>query len=153
MKIRGGGPKTAEEQEGWGDHFLPHKFIKRSFECWAMSTKQLLDASRGCWWRTPGTQKGSPISSKGGEVKVKLLSQVWLCDPMDCSLPGSSIHENFQARVLEWVDISFSKRSSPSRDWTWVSLIVGRRFTIWATREVPKGGRIKYKRWKLRQKI
>ena len=39
-----------------------------------------------------------------------------LCDPMDCSPPGSSIHGIFQARVLEWVDISFSRGSSPTRD-------------------------------------
>ena len=38
---------------------------------------------------------------------VKLLSRVRLCDPVDCSLPGSSIHGIFQARVLEWVAISF----------------------------------------------
>ena len=55
---------------------------------------------------------------------------------MDCSLPGSSIHGIFQARTLEWVAISFSRRSFPPRDWTWVSHIVGRRFTIWATKEV-----------------
>ena len=61
-----------------------------------------------------------------------------LCDPMDCSLPGSSIHGIFQARVLEWIAISFSRRSSRSRDWTWVSRIVGRCFTDWATREVHK---------------
>ena len=59
-----------------------------------------------------------------------------LCDPMDCSLPGSSIHGIFQARILEWVAISFSRRSSRPRDWTQVSHIVGRRFTVWATREV-----------------
>ena len=35
-----------------------------------------------------------------------------LCDPMDCSLPGSSIHGIFQAKVLEWVAISFSRGSS-----------------------------------------
>ena len=35
-----------------------------------------------------------------------------LCDPMDCSLPGSSIHGIFQARILEWVAISFSRRPS-----------------------------------------
>ena len=58
-----------------------------------------------------------------------------LCDPKDCSLPGSSIHGVFQARVLEWVAISFSRRSSLPGDWTWVSQIAGRRFTIWATRE------------------
>ena len=41
-------------------------------------------------------------------VKVKLLSHVRLCDPMDCSLPGCSVHGIFQARVLEWVAIAFS---------------------------------------------
>ena len=55
---------------------------------------------------------------------------------MDCSLPGSSSYGIFQARILEWVAISFSRRSSWPRDWTLVSSIVGRHFTIWATREV-----------------
>ena len=55
---------------------------------------------------------------------------------MDCSLPHSSVRGIFQARVLEWGAISFSRGSSRPRDWTQVSRIVGRRFTIWATREV-----------------
>ena len=59
-----------------------------------------------------------------------------LCDPMDCSLSGSSLHGIFQAIVLEWIAISFSRRSSRPRDQTRVSRIVDRRFTIWATREV-----------------
>ena len=58
-----------------------------------------------------------------------------LFDPIDRSLPGSSIHGIFQARVLEWVAISFSREYSQPRDQTWVSCIVGRRFTVWATRE------------------
>ena len=53
-----------------------------------------------------------------------------LCDPMDCSLPDSSVHGIFQARVLEWGAISFSRGSSQPRDRTWVSHIVGRRFTV-----------------------
>ena len=61
-------------------------------------------------------------------------SYLTLCDPMDCSLPGSTIHGIFQARILEWVAIPFSRRSSQPRDWTQVSHIVGRRFTICATR-------------------
>ena len=40
---------------------------------------------------------------------------------------------DFQARILKWVAIAFSKVSSWSRDWTWVSFIAGRFFTIWAT--------------------
>ena len=58
-----------------------------------------------------------------------------LCDPMDGSLPGS-IHGIFQARILEWVAISFSIGSSWPRDRTWVSHIAGRCFTVWATRKV-----------------
>ena len=60
---------------------------------------------------------------------------------MACSLPGFSVHGIFQARILEWVTISFSRRSSQLRDWTWVSHIVGKRFTVWATREVLSGHR------------
>jgi len=59
-----------------------------------------------------------------------------LCDSMDCSLSHSSIHGIFQARVLEWVSISFSRGSSWPRDQTQISCIVGRCFTVWATREV-----------------
>ena len=58
-----------------------------------------------------------------------------LSDPLICNLPGSSFHGIFQARILEWVVISFSRRSFQPRDWAWVSRIVGRCFTIWATRE------------------
>ena len=54
-----------------------------------------------------------------------------LCHPMDCSLPGTSIHGILQARLLEWVAIAFSRGSSQPRDGTRVSYIVGRRFTIW----------------------
>ena len=54
---------------------------------------------------------------------------------MDYSLPGSSIHGIFQAEVLEWVAISFSRGSSRSRDLTGVSRIVDKRVTVWATRE------------------
>ena len=51
------------------------------------------------------------------------------CDPMDCSPPGSSVHGITQARLLEWVPISFSKGSSRPRDQTWVSSTAGRLFT------------------------
>ena len=59
--------------------------------------------------------------------KVTSLSRVRLCDPMDCSLPHSSVHGIFQARVLEWVVISFSRGSSRPRNRTQVSRIAGRR--------------------------
>ena len=52
-----------------------------------------------------------------------------LCKPMDYSPPGSSVHGIFQARILEWVAISFSKESSQIRDWTHISCIAGEFFT------------------------
>ena len=55
---------------------------------------------------------------------------------MDSSQPDSSVHGIFQARIMEWVAISFSRGSSRPRDQTQVSHIVGRHFTVWATREV-----------------
>ena len=58
-----------------------------------------------------------------------------LCNPVDCSLPGSSVHGILQARILEWVAISFSRGSSRPRDGTQVSRIGGRCFNLWATGE------------------
>ena len=66
---------------------------------------------------------------------AQLLSRVWLCDPMDCSPPDSSVYGILQARILEWVAISFSRGSSQPRDQTQVSSVAGRFFTVWATRE------------------
>jgi len=53
-----------------------------------------------------------------------------LCDPMDCSPPGFSVHKILQARILKWVAIPFSRGSSRPRDRTWVSCITGRFFSI-----------------------
>ena len=57
-----------------------------------------------------------------------------LCNHVNCGLPVSSVHGILQARILEWVAISFSSGSSRPRGWTQVSHIAGRFFTIWATR-------------------
>ena len=105
--------------------------------------------------RSGTTKKKKKRLKKESEVSQSCPA---LCYPLDCSPPGSSIHRIFQARVqewvaicslpgfpvhgiflarvLEWVTISFSRGSSRPRDWTQVSRIVGRCFTIWATREV-----------------
>ena len=61
-----------------------------------------------------------------------------LCNPTDCSPPGSSVHGIFQAWILEWVAISFSRGSSQPRDWTEVSHIAGRCFNLCTTREALK---------------
>jgi len=55
-----------------------------------------------------------------------------LCDLMDCSLPGSSVHGIFQASILQWVAISSSRGASWPRIWTCVSCIAGRFLTTWA---------------------
>ena len=76
---------------------------------------------------------------------IYLLSCVWQLrvvaaktsksDPMDCSPPGSSVHGISQAKILEWVAISFSRRWSLSRDWT-LDFCIGRQVLYrWATRE------------------
>ena len=66
-------------------------------------------------------------------MKVKVLvakSHPTLWDPMDYSPPGSSVRGILQARILEWVAMSFSRRSSQPRDRTQVSCFAGRFFTI-----------------------
>ena len=67
-------------------------------------------------------------------VMSNLVTQLYLilCNPIDCSPPGSSLHRIFQARILEWVAISFFSRSSPHRDGicvSCVSCIASRFFT------------------------
>ena len=57
-------------------------------------------------------------------ISVGAQSCLTLCDPMECSPPGSSVHGIFQARILEWVAISFSSSSSQIRDRTHVSCLL-----------------------------
>ena len=84
--------------------------------------------------------KGQLRKGREGIMPVKVLvAQLCLirCDPMDCSPPGSSVGGILQARILEWVVIPFSGGSSRPGDGTWVCCIVGRFFTVWATRGAP----------------
>ena len=80
----------------------------------------------------PVVMYGCELDHKESWKKESTVAQSWptLCNPMDCSLPASSIHRIFQARVLKWVAISFSRGSSRSRDWTWVSCIAGRFYHL-----------------------
>ena len=63
-----------------------------------------------------------------------------LCNLMDCSPPGSSVHRIFQARILEWVSISSSKRSPDPGIELMSPALADRFFTCWTTREVPLSG-------------
>ena len=72
-------------------------------------------------------------------LKVKVAQSCpTLCDPIDCSPQGSSVHGILQARILEWVAVPFSKGSSQPRDWIHVSHTAGRFFIVWATSEAPE---------------
>ena len=87
--------------------------------------------SRPCPFRSSGM---FPPQLQGAVVVV-LVTQLspTLCDPMDYSPPGSSVHGIFQARILGWVAIAFSRGSSQLRVWTQVSCFSGRFCVIWAT--------------------
>ena len=83
-----------------------------------------------------------PTACEKGEVytfwkwKVKVLftqSCLSLCDPIDYSPLDSSVHGIFQTRILEWIDISFSKGSSWPRNWTHVFCIGRKILYHWAT--------------------
>ena len=71
-------------------------------------------------------------------VTKPCLTLLFFFHPKGCSLPGSSVHGISQARILEWLAISFSRWSSRPKDRTWVSCIAGRFFMIWATGEAPR---------------
>ena len=79
------------------------------------------------WTSNGGYKKKKSSSSSFRELKMTLgsvaQSHPTLCGPMDCSLPGSSIHGIFQARMLAWVAISFSRGCSRPRDRMHISCV------------------------------
>ena len=95
------------------------------------------------WSESPSVVSNTLWPHGPWHLTLKSLSRVQLCNSTDCSLPGSSIHGTFQARVLEWIAISFSRRSYRPRDQTQVSHIVGRHFTVWVTVHGILGARIR----------
>ena len=68
-------------------------------------------------------RKAMPKTAQSESESEVAQSCPTLCNPMDCSLSGSSVHGIFQARVLEWIAISFSRGSSQPRNRTWVSAL------------------------------
>ena len=115
-----------------------------------LSPSQVLNSKeRGFQWEPHlSTRKGilRTVEGEGGfslqtcsPMKVKVLviqSCLTLCNPMDCSLSGPSVHGILQPRTLEWVAMPFSSGSSWPRDQTQVSCIADRFFTVWATRDI-----------------
>ena len=95
-----------------------------------------------CQFSFQSQRKAMPKNAQSESEVSQSCSTLW--DPMDCSLWGFSIHGVFHTRVLEWVAISFYRGYSWLRARTQVPHIVGRRFTVWATREVcnPTPGHI-----------
>ena len=87
-------------------------------------------------WSFPSSPFRAQLNNQGAFTFHVLDTQLCLtlCDPMDGSLPSSSVHGIFQARILEWFSISFSRGSSWPRDWTQVSCIAGKFLIDWATR-------------------
>ena len=70
------------------------------------------------------------INKAGINIHVQVFSRVGLCNPMDCSPPGSSVHRILQARILKLVAILFSRGFSKSRAQAQVYCIAGRFFTL-----------------------
>ena len=108
-------------------HHKLHPAIRRELPTFSFSLR---------WNSLDSTSNAPTFKISTWEMKVKVTQSCpTLCDPMDCSLPGSSVCGILPARILEWVAMPFSRESFHPRDWTQVSCIAGRFFTIWATRE------------------
>ena len=128
----------------WAKHSLPSLFYMRGilfyFTC--LGSRKLLN-----WWAlsrccpNPLMLWMAFIHSDAYWTSMLSAQLLGVSEPMNCSLPGSSIHVIFQARILEWVAISFSGGSSPLRDWTHVFCIScpGRRVLYhWVIWEAPR---------------
>ena len=103
--------------------------------CWHIDCSTFTASSLMIWKSSTGIPSPPLALFMSEWVSEVAQSCPTLCNPMDCSLPSSSVHGVFQAIVLEWIAISLSSGSSQPRDRTRVSGIVDRRFTVWATRE------------------
>ena len=106
-----------------------HAYIEQSFLCYTVGSSWLL-------LFLFLNQHGRPCMQV--HMLLQLLSRfscVWLCSPLDCNPPGSSVHGILQARILEWVAMPSSRGPFPLRDRALVSCIVGRFFTTEAARK------------------
>ena len=116
---------------------LPITLFPKVYFWVSQSETAKVDPSRSSVWlsRSELPRAFLPIWWRRGRMLVAQLCPI-LCNSMDYSPLGSSVHGILQARILEWVTISFSRGSSQLRDQTQFC-IAGRFFTIWAFREAP----------------
>ena len=110
---------------------------------WVHVSDQGISLVRGRLWLFWTSQRGGweTVEKNRAVCSVASVMSDTVCDPMDHSLPGSCVHGNFQARILEWVVMPFSRGSSQPRAWTWVSccLLHCRQILYpWATREAQR---------------
>ena len=122
-----------EPWEKWRGHrytiLYSHPFAK--FPVGTCLKKKKLLEQKGRWNHQSHIDVNAPASFHKWCVCVWSVAQscLTLCNPMHCSSPGSSVHRIFQARILEQVDISYSRGSSWPRDWTHISCVSCRFFT------------------------
>ena len=100
-------------------HPLQYSCLENSTErgAWKATVRH---TRKVCSWEV--TESRARLSDEHTRM-LSRFSRVGLCDPMDYSLPGSSVHGILQARILEWVKVSFSRGSSQPRNRTQVSLL------------------------------
>ena len=115
--------KTVRNTNTWilNNTFLNNQHVTEEIK------REIKENSRKKWqWKHDYSK---PIKSESESEATQ--SCPTLCDHMDCSLPGFSVHGIFQARILEWVAISFCRESSRPGDWTRVSCTVGKCQNLW----------------------
>ena len=114
-------------------------FAEKEWRCRCRERINEHSGGRRGWddWRKQHWDIHTAMCEIGSECMHAQLLQscLTLCNPMNCSPPGSCVHEIFQARILEWVAISFCRRSSQPRDQTRISCIGRQMPYLWATRE------------------
>ena len=117
---------------------LPVSVGRSSMEAWVRRRSP----QRWGYWRQKSWKDPLGISPLGKKVKVKSLSHVRLFVTLWTAAhqapPGSSSFLFLQARIQEWVAISFSRGSSQPRDRTQISCIAGKRFNLWARARSPQ---------------
>ena len=106
---------------------------------WKQSQTSFFWAPKSLWTVTAAMElkDAAPWKESYDKAVLCLVTQSCptLCNLMDWSPSGSSVHGILQARMLEWVAMPSSRGFSHPRDWTQVSCVAGRFFTFWATRE------------------